>query len=170
MVELSIERVGEILQKETPKTEALPLILRSIYTRYAYLYERYFADIDALNDDMIAELKKYHKETKSLTKYYYMDIPYDICVQLNTFDEKYTSKLLGSGWHKYVADGFQHFCDDDENENKSKARLKAEFEEQILTAFYESMDYVFRTAFGTGSKTYEHALSGLFGMLFGGKE
>ena len=74
MIKLSAERVNEILQKETPKTEVLPTILRSIYNRYMHLFERYFEDIDVLNDDTIAELKKYHEETRGLVKYYYMDM------------------------------------------------------------------------------------------------
>ena len=55
MVELSNERIEQILHEETKKTEALPTILRGIYTRYMRLYERYFADVDALNDGRIAE-------------------------------------------------------------------------------------------------------------------
>ena len=54
MIELSIERVDQILHQETPKKEELATILRGIYTRYMCLYEKYFADIDALNDDTIA--------------------------------------------------------------------------------------------------------------------
>ena len=34
MIELSTERVEEILQKETQKTVDLPVILRAVYTRY----------------------------------------------------------------------------------------------------------------------------------------
>ena len=63
MVELSTERIDEILYKETQKTVDLPTLLRSIYTRYMHLYESYLADIDTLNDEKIAELKKYHEET-----------------------------------------------------------------------------------------------------------
>ena len=74
MIELSTERVEEILQKETQKTVDLPVILRAVYTRYMNLYERYFTDVDNLNDDKIAELRKYHEETISLVRYYYMDI------------------------------------------------------------------------------------------------
>ena len=57
MVELSNERIEQILHEETKKTEALPTILRGIYSRYMNLYEQYFADIDALNDDQIAEFQ-----------------------------------------------------------------------------------------------------------------
>ena len=66
MVELSNERVEQILHKETHKTEELKTILRGVYTRYMRLFEKYFADIDALNDDEIAGLKQYHEETRSL--------------------------------------------------------------------------------------------------------
>ena len=65
MIELSNERIEEILHKETGKTEELTTILRGIYIRYMRLYERYYADIDALNDDVIAELKNYLEETKA---------------------------------------------------------------------------------------------------------
>ena len=51
-------------------------LLRSIYTRYMRLFEGYFADIDALNDTKIAQFRKYHEETCSLVRYYYMDIPH----------------------------------------------------------------------------------------------
>jgi len=51
------------------------------------LYENYFDDIEALNDDKIAELRKYHEKTRSFIKYYYMDIPYDICAEIIEFDD-----------------------------------------------------------------------------------
>ena len=79
MVELSNERIEQILKDETKKTEEPATILRAIYTRYMNLFEHYFADINALNDDKIDEFRKYHEETKSLIKYYYMDIPEDVC-------------------------------------------------------------------------------------------
>ena len=63
MVELSNERMEQILHKETAKKEELTTILRGIYTRYMLLYEKYFADIDALNDDEVTALKNYHEET-----------------------------------------------------------------------------------------------------------
>ena len=167
MIELSNERVEQILHKETQKTEELPTILRGVYTRYMRLYEKYFADIDALNDDEIAEQKKYHEETKSLMKYYYMDIPQDVSAALSLFDNEYTSKLLGSGWHEFLYDSYKEFKAEIKNSNKSEERLKAEFAEQKLTAFYEAMDSVFRDAFGTGSKTVEKAVSGIASLLFG---
>ena len=40
------------------KTEELTTILRGVYTRYMRLFEKYFADIEALNDEEIAKLKK----------------------------------------------------------------------------------------------------------------
>ena len=70
MVELSNERIKQMLEEETKETEDLTTILRAIYTRYMNLYERYFADLEALNDDKIQEFKKYHEETRSLIKYY----------------------------------------------------------------------------------------------------
>ena len=44
MVELSNERIEQILHEETMKKEELETILRSIYTRYMRLYEKYFAE------------------------------------------------------------------------------------------------------------------------------
>ena len=89
MVELSNERVEQILNEETVKTEELKTILRGIYTRYMRLFEKYLSDIDALNDDEIEKLKNYHEETRSLVKYYYLDIPLDTCILIKAeFEEK----------------------------------------------------------------------------------
>ena len=170
MVELSNERVDQILHNETPKTEELPLILRGIYTRYMHLYERYFADIDALNNAGIAALKKYHEETISLVKYYYMDIPLDICTELDEFDEEYTDQLLGPDWHKVLYGGLKEFKAENGSRNKSEASLKAEYSKQCLNAFYEAMDSVFRGGFNTDSKATESVVSGLSGLLFGKQE
>ncbi len=167
MVELSNERVEQILHEENRKKEDLGTILRSIYTRYTRLYERYFADIDALNDDAIAELRKYHEETRSLIRYFYMDIPLDICMVLKEFDEKYTDKLLGSEWHKYLFDNYGKFRYENEDEYNSEESLKEEFAKQVLTGFYEAMDYVFREGFGTGSQTTKNLVNGFTGLLFG---
>ena len=49
MIELSNERIKEILNDETPRKEETDTILRAIYTRYMRLCEEYFTDIDALN-------------------------------------------------------------------------------------------------------------------------
>ena len=97
MVELNNERIEQILHEETTKKEELETILRSIYNRYMWLYEKYFADIDALNDEKIAELTNYHEETLSLVKYYYMDIPLDICVGIKMRIIIRLSSQKGSG-------------------------------------------------------------------------
>ena len=68
MLELSKERIAQILHEETVKKEDADTILRSVYSRYRQLYEKYLEDIDALNDDMIAEMRSYHEETRSLIK------------------------------------------------------------------------------------------------------
>ena len=109
MVELSKKRIEEILNEETAKTEELPTILRGVYTRYMCLFEKYFADIDALNDEKVAELRKYHEETKSLIKYYYMDIPLDICAGLEAFEKEYCDNLLGTKWHDYLYSYYKDF-------------------------------------------------------------
>lgn len=170
MIELSTERIEQILYKETPKTDVLPTILRSIYVRYLSLYEKYFADIEALDDDVIADLKKYHEETRSLVKYYYMDIPQDVCGELETFDETYNAKLLGPDWNQILFDAYKEYGAEYKNRNKSRERLKADFSEACLKAFYDLMEEVFRPGFGTGSKKAENFVSGLSSLLFGGKK
>ena len=167
MLELSNERLDQILHKETVKKEELGTILRSIYTRYMRLYEKYFADIDALNDDMIAELKKYHEETGSLVKYYYMDIPLDICKGIEEFENKYTDGLLGKEWHKNLFDRYKAFIKESKDKDKSEEDLKAEFKKQTLTDFYDTMDLIFREGFGTGSETVKGVAGMIKGLLFG---
>ena len=66
MLELGKERIDQMLHEETVKKEEVSTILRCIYTRNMRLYETYFADIDALNEDVIKELRNSHEETKSL--------------------------------------------------------------------------------------------------------
>lgn len=84
MVELSRERIEQMLQEETAKKEELANILRGIYTRYMRLYEKYLADIDALNDDEIGKLRAFHEETRSLFRYYYIvQHPFDFFQCLN---------------------------------------------------------------------------------------
>ena len=162
MVELSNERIGQILHEETVKTEELKTILRGIYTRYMRLYEKYFSDIDALTNAKIAELRKYHEETLSLVRYYYMDIPYDICTGIKEFEDKYSANLLGPEWHDYLFRSYQEF------RKGSKAKdIKADFSKQTLEAFYETMEYIFREGFGTGSETLNNVVSGITGLLFG---
>ncbi len=162
MVELSNERIGQILHEETAKTEELTTILRGIYTRYMRLYEKYFADIDALNNAKIAELRKYHEETGSLVRYYYMDIPQDICEGIKEFENKYSANLLGPDWHDYLFRVYQEF-----RKGSTATDIKAEFSKQALAAFYEAMDYIFREGFGTGSQTVKDVVSGITGLLFG---
>lgn len=168
MIELSNKRMEQILHEETQKTEDPATILRGIYTRYMRMYEEYFADIDALNDAKIAELQKYNEETRSLVKYYYMDIPQEICSELTIFDKEYNAKLLGADWHKRLFDVYHDFKAKNGGENKSEKCLKAEFSEYCLTDFYEVMDSIFRFGFGTGNKTVEKIVSAFAGSLFGG--
>ena len=167
MVELSSERVEEILHKETMKTEELTTILRGIYTRYMLLFEKLYSDIDALNDEEIAKLHKYHEETVSLVKYYYLDIPLDIIMGLDEIDEKYCVKLLGPDWHKVLFDDYKAFRAENSDGNKSEERIKKDYTERNISAFYDVVDYVFRDGFGTSSKTSENVVSGIAGMLFG---
>ena len=167
MIELSRQRIEQILHEETAKREDLDMILRGIYTRYMRLYEKYFSDIDALNDDVIAGLRNYHEETSSLMRHYYMDIPLDICMGLEEFDDRYGANLLGSNWHAYLFDCYEKFKETNRSSDKSEELLKAEFAKQNLTAFYYAMDCIFRDGFGTGSNSVSKVLSGITGLLFG---
>ena len=167
MIELSNERIQKILHEETAKKEDLDTILRSVYTRYMRLYEKYFADLDALNDDSVAELRKYHEETQSLVRVYYMDIPVDICAGLKEFENQYSDKLLGPEWHEYLLDNYEDFKAYSRIRDKSDEYYKAEFKKQAMDVFYDSMDYIFRDGFDTDSQTTRKVVNGLTGLLFG---
>ena len=149
------------------KKEELDTILRSIYTRYMCLFENYFADLDALNNDKVVELKQYHEETKSLVRYYYLDIPQDICMDIREFENKYCAKLLGPDWHDYMVENYEDFRENSRSRNKSEEYLKAEFTKQALSAFYEAMDYVFREGFGTESHAAKTVVGGIRDLFFG---
>ena len=170
MIELSNERIEQILEDETAKTADLKTILRSIYTRYRNLYERYIAGFDELNDDKVAEFAKTHAETKALFKYYYLDIPQDICSKIEEFEEKSCDKLLGREWKKNVYDAYDEFKAKNKAWNKSEDWYQAEFKKYVLEEFYEAMEYIFRDGFGTGSETVKDVISGFSGLLFGSKE
>ena len=170
MVELSNERIEQMLHDETKKTEDLTTILRGIYTRYMILYENYFADLDALNEDRIAELRKYHEETRSLIKYYYMDIPQDICAGISEFEEKAGDKLLGREWKVVLFDAFDEFREKCRVRDMSEDYYKAEFSKMALKEFYSAMETVFRDGFGTYSQTARDVLGGISGLLFGKKD
>ena len=170
MVELSNERIEQILHEETKKTEDLKTILRSIYFRYMNLYEHYFADLDALNNDKIAEFRKQHEETKSLIKYYYMDIPQDICHEIHEFEEKVSDKLLGRDWKTHLHDIYEEYKAKNKDWNKKEEDYKAEFPKAAIDAFYEAMESIFRDAFGTNSATAKEFIEGIGGLLLGKKD
>ncbi|SEA05253.1 hypothetical protein SAMN05216349_10453 [Oribacterium sp. KHPX15] len=164
MVELTTGRINQILHEETAGKEDLATILRGIYTRYMHLYEEYFSDIDSLNDDKIAELKKYNEETISLAKHYYLDIPLDVCEDLLDFEKEYGVNLLGPDWHKYLYDAYKEFTEYHDGKNKDE-NMKA-FRAHALENFYESMDSIFRESFGTDSKNAEGAMSVIKSLFF----
>lgn len=168
MVELSNERIEQIIKDETKKTEALPMILRAIYNRYMNLYEHYIAEVDTLTDDKVAAYKKQHEETRSLIKYYYMDIPQDVCHELNQFDENCDSVLLGRDWKKHVYDAYDEFKSKSKAWNKEEDYYIAEFKKYALKEFYAAMEEIFRDGFGTGSETSKNFFEGISGLLFGG--
>ncbi len=153
MIELSKERVDQILNEETMNDVDAKAVLRSIYARYIHTYEKFFEDIDALNDETIAELRQYQEETISLARYYRMDIPKDICDHLDEFEDKYGSKLLGPDWQKYLSDSYKKYGGNNKNGTLSEEERKAEYTKKALSYFYDSMDYVFREGFDTGSAT-----------------
>lgn len=170
MIELSKERIEKILYEETAKTEQLTTILRSIYTRYLRMYEKYFSDIDALNDNTISELRNYNEETKSLIRYYYLDIPQDIFDGIKEIENSSVANLLGPKWRKYLSSSYAAFKEEHSDEYKGEKSFKAAFTEQAMKDFYDAMDYVFREGFGTGSQTTKDTVSGLAGLLFGGEK
>ena len=170
MIELNNERIEQILHDETTKKEELTTILRGIYTRYMNLYERYFSDPASLNDDKIAEFKKYHEETKSLIKYYYLDIPQDICLGIREFEENISDKLLGRDWKKNLYDVYDEFKAKNKAWNKSEEYYQAEFSKMAMKEFYEAMETIFRSGFGTDSQTSKDIFNGITGLLFGKKE
>lgn len=170
MIEISNERIKQILEDETAKTQDLTTILRGIYARYMNLYERYFADPEALNDDKIAELGKYHEETKSLIKYYYLDIPQDICTGIREFEEKVSDPLLGREWKKNLYDAYDEFREKHKVRNRSEDYYQKEFSKMAMKEFYEAMETIFRDSFGTYSQTAKDVFSGVTGLLFGTKE
>ena len=167
MVELSNERMGQILHEETAKTEELTTILRSIYTRYMRLYEKYFSDIDALNNDTISELRKYNEETKSLVRYYYLDIPQDISEGIKEIESKSVANLLGPKWRKFLSDSYAAFKEENDDEYRNEKSLKEAYAKQAMEEFYETMDDVFREGFGTVSQSAKDFSNGLSGLLFG---
>ena len=170
MVELSNERIEQILHEETKKTEDLKTILRSIYFKYVNLYEHYFEDLDALNNDKIAEFRKQHEETKSLIKYYYMDIPQDICHEIHEFEEKVSDKLLGRDWKTHLNDIYEEYKANNKDWNKKEEDYKAEFPKAAIDAFYEAMESIFRDGFGTNSATAKDFIEGIGGLLSGKRD
>ncbi len=168
MIQLSDERVQEMLHKETVKKEDRDTILRSIYARYMRLYERYFADIDALNEDAVAEMRNFHEETISLIKYYLMDIPEDTCGGIRKFEKMYTDKLLGSDWRRFLFGQYEDFKAESRDMGaKSEDYYKAAFAKKALTGFYDAMEYIFRPGFGTESEAGKQIMNGISGLLFG---
>ena len=170
MVELSNERVEQILGDETKKTETVITILRGIYTRYMSLYEKYLAGFDELNEEKIAELRKYHEETISLVKYYYMDIPQDVCAGICEFEEKISDKLLGRDWKINLYDLYDEYKRTCKVRNMSEDYYKADFVKKALKEFYGAMESVFRPGFGTDSQMAKDILGGISGLLFGKKD
>lgn len=167
MIELTNERIEEILHNETKKTEPLPTILRGIYARYMNLYEHYIAEIDKLTDEKVAEYKKQHEETKSLIRYYYMDIPQDVCYDINQFEEKCSDLLLGKDWKMHVYDAFDEYKGRNEVWGKDDDYYIVEFKKYALKEFYAAMENIFRDGFGTGSQTAKNIFEGISGLLFG---
>ena len=83
----------------------------------------------------------------SLVKYYYMDIPLDICAGIKEFENTYSANLLGPDWHEYLFDSYENFRENSRSKNKGEEYLKAEFSKQALAAFYEAMGSKFGQRF-----------------------
>lgn len=168
MVELSKERIEQILHEETKKTEALPTILRAIYTRHMNLYEKYAANLFTLTNEQINEFRKQHEETKSLYKYYLLDIPQDICTGIETFEEAAGDHLLGPEWKKNIYDAYDEFKEKSTEWDQSEEYYKKEFQKAFLKGFYDAMEHIFRDGFGTASQSAKDVLDGISGLFFGG--
>lgn len=169
-MKLSNERIQQILHQETPQQEEVKTILRAVYIRYMNLFEKYLGDVDGLNDEKIAEMRQYHEETTSLIRYYYMDIPQDVCLGIKEFESRYTDNLLGAEWQKYLQDSFKEFKKESRKKDCSEEYLKKQFVEQNRTDFYEAIGYVFRDGFGTDSRSAKNMADGISGLLFGKDE
>ena len=169
MIALSNERIGQMLHEESVKKEDTDVLLRGIYIRYMRLYEKYFADIDALNDQEIAALRTYHQETRSLIRYYYLDIPQDVCTGLKEFEKRYSDPLLGPDWHKFLFDHYRQFRERQPGTDENSKSLRAAFAAEALEGFYAAMEYIFRDGFGTGSQAAQDIASGISNLLFGKK-
>jgi predicted transcriptional regulator len=170
MVELSNERIEQILHEETKKTEDMKTILRGIYLRYMNLFERYIADFDTLKNDKIDEFKKQHEETQSLIRYYYMDIPQDVCSAIGEFEKNSCENLLGRDWKKNLHDAYEEFKYKCMDSDMSEDYYRAEFKKTALDEFYKSMEEIFRSGFGTESESEKATYAGISGLLFGGKK
>lgn len=168
MVELNNERIDQILHEEAKKTEPLPQLLRAIYTRYMNLFEDYIANIYDLTDDKIDAYKKQHEETRSLIKYYYMDIPHDVCSAINDFEEKVSENLLGREWKKTLYDAYEEFKENSDEWDMPEDYYKAAFKKYALKEFYSVMENIFRDGFGTSSQTAKDIFSGIKSLIFGG--
>lgn len=167
MVELSKERMEQMLHEETAKKEDQGAILRAVYTRYMQIFEKYIQNLDTLDDEQIAEMRKYHLETISLVKYYYMDIPHDVATGIREYEKKVCDLLLGEDWHKNLTDSFEEYKRRNKIYGKNEEELRAEYKRESLEGFYDVMDYVFRSGFGTESETAKDVFGGLSGLLFG---
>ena len=167
MMELSKERIEQKRNEETVKKESADAILRCIYARYMHMYEQYFADIDALNDVRIAEMRKSNEETLCLIRYYYMDIPMDVCAGLKEFEKQYNANLLGPDWHRFLFSAYEDFREANKSKYMNEGQVKAAFEKEALEGFYDAMDYVLRDGFGTASQTAHQMMNGISGLLFG---
>ena len=168
MVELSPERIEEILHKETVKEEDPKTVMRAVYNRYRCVFEQYIDQIFEMNQSKIDEFNKYHQETNSLIKYYFVDIPMDTCAALAKFEHDVMDYMLGPDWQRVILNGFEEF----KRKNKNKYRLANEetwrkkFKEELLSMFYVSMESAFRVSFESGSKAAEGLMDGL-SAIFG---
>ncbi len=168
MIQISNERAEQIIQEETKKTQPLPQLLRAIYTRYMNLYEDYIANIYDLTSEKIAAYKKQNDETIALVRYYYMDIPQDVCAGILVFEEKVGEKLLGPEWKTNLYDAYDEFKDNCNEWDMTEDYYKGAFKKYALKEFYEVMENIFRDGFGSESESSKNIFSGIKSLIFGG--
>lgn len=168
MIQLSNERAEQIIQEETKKTQPLPQLLRAIYTRYMNLYEDYIANMFDLTSEKVAEYKKQNDETICLVRYYFMDIPQDVCEGIFDFEEKVGDKLLGPEWKTNLYDAYEEFKDKSDEWDMTEDYYKGAFKKYALKEFYEVMENIFRDGFSTHSERAKNIFSGIKSLIFGG--
>lgn len=79
-------------------------------------------------------------------------------------------KRTGAVVFFYLYDAYDEFKDNCDEWDMSEDYYKAAFKKKVLKEFYESMETVFRSGFGTESQTANGLFGGISKLLFGKKD